>query len=214
MAVRLTRVVLLCAVMSATLGFRQPLGPGDLLDRILAVVEGQVIMLSDVRAFLELRLIERPDASDPTALVLTALVERQLILDEVARYVVDEPSTAELDARLALVVVRIGGPDAFEQVLQVVGFTADDLRQVLREDLRIERYLARRFPSARQPTEDEVAAYFLEHIEEFQTDGVPQSFEVARDDAQRRLSAQLRQELIDDWTAGLSRRADVFLVTP
>lgn len=49
MAVRLTRVVLLCAVMSATLGFRQPLGPGDLLDRILAVVEGQVIMLSDVR---------------------------------------------------------------------------------------------------------------------------------------------------------------------
>jgi hypothetical protein len=85
---------------------------------------------------------------------------------------------------------------------------------VLREDLRIERYLARRFPSARQPTEDEVAAYFLEHIEEFQTDGVPQSFEVARDDAQRRLSAQLRQELIDDWTAGLSRRADVFLVTP
>ncbi len=137
-----------------------------------------------------------------------------MILDEVARYVVDEPSTAELDARLALVVARIGGPDAFEQVLQVVGFTADDLRQVLREDLRIERYLARRFPSARQPTEDEVAAYFLEHIEEFQTDGVPQSFEVARDDAQRRLSAQLRQELIDDWTAGLSRRADVFLVTP
>ncbi|MDP6582056.1 MAG: hypothetical protein QF681_15485 [Vicinamibacterales bacterium] len=214
MAVRLTRVVLLCAVMCVTLGFRQPLGPGDLLDRILAVVEGQVIMLSDVRAFLELRLIEPPDAPDPTALVLTALIERQLILDEVARYVVDEPSTAELDARLALVVARVGGPDAFEQVLATVGFAADDLRQVLREDLRIEQYLARRFPSARQPTEDEVAAYFLEHIDEFQIDGVPQSFEVARDDAQRRLSAQLREELIDDWTAGLSRRADVFRVNP
>ena len=111
-------------------------------------------MLSDVRAFLELRLIEPPDVADPTAPVLTTLIERQLVLEEVARYVVAEPQAAEVDARVADVVARTGGPETFERLLPVVGFTVDDVRQVLRDDLRIERYLDRRFGAARQPTEE------------------------------------------------------------
>ena len=189
-------------------------GPGDLIDSVRAVVEGQIIMLSDVRAFLALGLIEPPDPANPIPPVLTALIERQLILEEVARYVVEEPSTAEVDGRLADVVGRLGGPEALEQVLPVVGFTVDDLRQVLRDDLRIDRYLARRFVSARQPSEDEVAAYFRGHADEFRTGGVPQSFDAARDEARRHLSEVLRQELIDDWIASLTARADVFRVTP
>ena len=211
---RLVRLVLLCAVIGGLLGNRQTPGPGDLIDRVLAVVEGQVIMLSDVRAFLDLRLIEPPDLADPTPSVLTALIERQLILEAVARYVVEEPPRAEVAARLADVVARVGGPEAFEQVLTTVGFTVDDVRQVLLGELRTERYLARRFGSARQPTADEVAAYFSEHADEFRSHGVPQSFDTARGDARRRLSEVLRQELIDDWVASLTARANVFRVTP
>ena len=195
-------------------GNRQTPGPGDLIDRVLAVVEGQVIMLSDVRAFLELRLIEPRDVTDATPAVLTALIERQLILEEVARYVVELPPPVEVDARLAELVARVGGPEAFEHLLPTVGFTVDDLRQVLRDDLRIKRYLARRFPSARPPTEDEVAAYFREHAVEFRSGGVPQSFDAARDAARRRLSEVLRQELIAAWVAGLTARANVLRVTP
>ncbi len=193
---------------------RQTPGPGDLIDRVLAVVEGQVIMLSDVRAFLDLRLIEPPDATDPTQAVLTVLIERQLMLEEVARYMVAEPPPVEVDARLAELVARVGGPEAFEALLAIVGFAVDDLRHVLRDDLRIERYLAGRFPSARPPTEDEVAAYFREHAVEFRSGGVPQSFDAARDAARRRLSEVLRQELIDDWIARLTARGDVVRVTP
>ena len=182
----------------------------DLVDSVLAVVEGQVILQSDVRAFLDLRLLEPSDATDPIAPVLTALIERQLILEEVARYGLEEPPLAEVEARLAELVARVGGAEAFEQRLPPLGFTVDDLRQVLQEDLRIERYLTRRFPSARQPTADEVAAYIREHAVEFRTDGVPQSFDAAR----RRLSEVLRQELIDDWIARLTARADVSRVTP
>ena len=196
------------------LGIGQPPGAGDLIDSVLAVVEGQVIMLSDVRAFLDLRLIESPDAGDPVPPVLTALIERQLILEEVARYVVEEPSTAEVEGRLTDVVGRLGGSEALDRLLPAVGLTVDDLRQVLRDSLRIERYLARRFVSARQPTEDEVVAYFREHADEFRADGVPPSFDAARDEARRRLSEALRRELIDGWIASLAARADVFRVTP
>ena len=207
---RLVRLALLCVVMGATVAARGQ----DLIDSVLAVVEGQVIMLSDVRAFLDLRLLEPPDATDPTPPVLTALIERQLILEEVARYVVEKPPPAEVEARLEDLVARVGGPEAFEQRLPALGFTVDDLRHVLQDDLRIERYLTRRFPSARQPTADEVAVYLREHAVELRNGGVPQSFDEARDEARRRLSEALRQELIDDWIARLTARADVFRVSP
>ena len=205
---RLVRLVFLCVAMGTTVAARGQ----DLIDSVLAVVEGQVIMLSDARAFLDLRLLELPDATDPVPPVLTALIERRLILDEVVRYGLEEPPPTEVEARLADLVARVGGPEGFERRLLALGFTIDDLTQVLRDDLRIERYLTRRFPSARQPTADEVAAYFREHAVEFQTGGVPQSFDAARDEARRRLSEALRQDLIDDWVERLTTRAEVFRV--
>ena len=208
------RLAFFGAVVGATLASGQTPGSGERIDRVLAVVEGQVILLSDVRAFLELRLIERSDATDPTPPVLTALIERQLVLEAAARYGVEAPTSDEVDARLAAVVDRVGGTEALQERLPTVGFTLNDLRQVLRNDLRIERYLARRFVSARQPTEDEVAAFFRDHADEFLIDGVLPSFDAVRDDARRRLSEELRQGQIDDWVALLADRADVFRVTP
>ena len=199
-------LALLCVVIGTTLAAR---GAQELIDRVLAVVETHVILLSDVRAFQDLRVIE----PDPTRPVLTALIERQLMLDEVVRYGIEEPLADEVDARLATVVARVGGSEAFRELLSAVGFTLDDLRQELQYDLRIERYLARRFGSP-QPTEDEVAAYFTDHADDFRTDGVLPSLDAARDEARRRLSKELRQEAIDDWVASLTARADVFRVRP
>ena len=112
---RLVRLAFFGAVVGATLGGGQTPGSGERIDRVLAVVEGQVILLSDVRAFLDLRLIEPPDAADPTPPVLTALIERQLILEEAARYGVEAPTSDDVDARLAAVVGRVGGPAAFQE---------------------------------------------------------------------------------------------------
>ena len=211
---RLVRLAFFGAVVGVTLASGQTPGSGEPIDRVLAMVEGQVILLSDVRAVLELRLIEPPDAADAIPSVLTALIERQLILEEAARYGVEAPPADEVDARLAEVVGRVGGIEAFQGRLATVGFTLDDLGQVLQDDLRIERYLARRFVSARQPTESEVAAYVRKHADEFLTDGVLPPFDAVRGDARRRLSEELRQERIDDWVALLADRAEVLRVTP
>ena len=163
--------------------------------------------------FLDLRLLEPSDAADLTGSVLTALIERELVLEEVVRYGAEEPEPDEVDARLATVVARVGGPEALRELLPTVGFTGDDLRQVLQEELRIERYLALRFGSP-QPTEDEVAVYFTDHADDFRIDGVLPSLDAARDEARRRLSKELRQEAIDVWVASLTARADVFRVRP
>ena len=165
-------------------------------------------MLSDVRAFLELGLVEPPALGDPVAYTLTTLIERQLVLDEVGRYVVQEPSQGEVDTRLAAVINHVGGEEALAAVLPRVGFTVDDVRRVLQDDLRIERYLARRFPGARRPTEEELDDYVREHPDEFRIDGRLQTQEAALD----RLTQQFRQESIDDWVTSLTLRADVFRV--
>ncbi len=125
---------------------QSPPGVGQLLDRVLAVVGGQVILLSDVRLFLETGLVE-PRGADPVPPALERLIERRLILDEAARYVVEDPLQDEVDARLGQIEQRIGGPRGLAAVLAATGYAPQDFEQVVRDDLRIERYLERRFPS-------------------------------------------------------------------
>ena len=153
------RVVWLCAVAGVLAGggwpapgAGQPPGAGQLLDRVLAVVGGQVILLSDVRLFLETGLVEEPSgAADPVPPTLERLIERRLILDEAARYVVEDPISSEVDARLRRIERRAGGSRALDAALAAAGYARRDLEQVVEDDLRIERYLARRFPPPARP---------------------------------------------------------------
>jgi hypothetical protein len=118
----------------------------EILDRILAVVDGHVIMQSDVRAFIDLHLVEIPPGPDQESHVLTHIIERRLILDQVDR-VVAEPASALVDGRFAAVRDRFASAEDLEGVLGRVGLTVDDLRQVLADDVRRDVYLRDRFAS-------------------------------------------------------------------
>ena len=148
-------IVWLCALAGALAaggedrparGGGRPPAAEQLLDRILAVVGGQVILLSDVRLFLDTGLLEPAADGDPVPPALERLIERRLVLDEAVRYVVDDPLPDEVDARVARIVDHVGGRPALDAVLAAAGYAGPDLEQVVRDDLRIERYLARRFP--------------------------------------------------------------------
>lgn len=189
--IRVARSLAMCVAVAPVIGAGQAPVSLALVDRVLAVVARQVIMLSDVRAFLELGLVDPSASADPVPETLTVLIERQLVVNEISANVIEEPSTQEVEGQMAVVAERLGGLDALRAVLPTVGFTADDLKQLLREDLRVERYLARRFPGARQPTEEELAAWMREHADELRDDGAL-SLEAARDEARRQLTRTLR----------------------
>lgn len=108
------------------------------LDRVLAVVSGQVILASDVRAFLDLGLIT-VDMSDPNAReagALTRLIERRLALDEADRYRPAPPPQARIEQDLTAIHARFADEAAFTRFLAAVGLDLDDLRQILRDDAR------------------------------------------------------------------------------
>ncbi|MYD70968.1 MAG: hypothetical protein F4W89_09530 [Acidobacteria bacterium] len=110
-------------------------------------MSGQVILASDVRAFLDLGLFA-VDASDPEAresAALSLLIDRRLALDEVERYGPVRPPAARVEENLAAVRARFTDEAAFTRLLGAVGLDQDDLRQILSDNARLEAYLADRF---------------------------------------------------------------------
>lgn len=127
----------------------------EIIDRILATVDGRLITLSDVTAALRFGFVEPPPGSDPVRFALDRLVERELMLTEVDRYGPPEPSAAAIDAAAAAVRARFGSPSQLAAALAQAGLAEDHLRRRLRDDLRIRAYLDQRFAALGQPSDRE-----------------------------------------------------------
>jgi hypothetical protein len=120
----------------------------ETIDRVLAVVAGQLITLSDVIAARDLGLEPAGGAADPVRAVLTKLIDRELMLAEVDRYGPPEPTTEAVDREVERVRARFPSPDAFNAALERSGIDEKHLRETLRQDLRMAAYLDQRFTSA------------------------------------------------------------------
>lgn len=142
----------------------------ETIDRVLAVVAGQIITLSDVTAARELGLQTPGNASDPVRAVLSTLIDRELVLSEVERYAPPEPPADAVEREVERIRARFSSTEAFDAALARSGLEDRHLREMLRQDLRIRGYEFQRFLTA-DPTR--------------------------------------RQALIDEWVAGLRRRADI-----
>ena len=128
----------------------------DVIDKILAVVGGQPITLSDVNAAREFQLVQPPPGTDPVAYTVDRLVERTLMLAEVERFQPPEPDPIEMTIRVDA-LERRAGTTAFDRLLSVTGMTRDELRRYIRNDLRIETYLNQRFGANRDGGERQAA---------------------------------------------------------
>jgi hypothetical protein len=173
-------VLLTCDAVSA----RDP-QPGELIERTMAIVGGQVLTLSDVRTAVSLGLVSGVETSADVAEATPRLVDRMLMLREVQRYAPPEPPHSDVDHRLAAVRDRFATPDLYARALQSGGFTEARLRAWIRDDLRVASYLNQRFAAA-APTEVEVS-----------------------DPARERAAIDRRAALIADWIEDLRRRTTI-----
>jgi hypothetical protein len=183
----------------------------DVVDRVVAVVGGQAITLSDVRAARALGLVQGAPAATIETLV-DRLVVRELMRAEVDRFSIAPGDAWDIDARAQAARQRARNDDGGPGSLDALGMTEPRLRAWIEDDERIERYLQQRFDVAAQPTEEEVLIFFQSREREFVKDGQPQPFALVRDEARARLVFQRRQQMIDEWVAGLRRRTVVVLL--
>jgi hypothetical protein len=161
----------------------------EIIDRVLAVISGQIITRSDVEASLALGLIDTRAGSDRISDGLQALVDRVLMLNEVRRVVPPQPAPATIDARIARIRERFDSPAALARVLAASGIDETVLRIYAADDVRLASYLDERFTAAAQPTDEEVRQ--------------------AGEGRREQLANERRQNLIAAWIAELRRRADL-----
>jgi hypothetical protein len=117
----------------------------ETIDRVLAVVAGQLITLTDVTAAVDLGLQTSDGAADPVRAVLNKLIDRELVLAEVDRYAPAEPTTEAVSAEVLRVRQRFASAADFDAAMARSGIDEQHLRETLRQDLRIRAYLDQRF---------------------------------------------------------------------
>ena len=133
----------------------------EVIDRILAVVSGEVIMLSDARAATRFGLIDVvANADDPVRAAMNALVDRHLQLLEVNRYLPPEPPASAIDEQFTAIRDRFQSDEAFRAALAECGIGEAQLRARVRDNLRIASYRAQRFAAALQPSDEDLLRYY------------------------------------------------------
>lgn len=179
----------------------------DVIDRVLAIVNGRLITLSDVRRVIELGLASTVASGDDA--VLSQLIDRRLVLDEVERYAPPEPDAATISAHVTAVERQFGGGSGLDARLAALGVDRPWLEQWVRDDLRIHAYIEQRFAGAMEATGEEIENYFREHAGEFVRNGQPLPTADAQAVARTRVMAARRQALTTEWLDGLRKRAEI-----
>jgi hypothetical protein len=113
------------------------------LDEVIVRFDGEIITQLDVRQARMLKLVEV--ASESEEAYVDALVNRQLILADLRRTPPPEPGPGDVEARYREWAGRVDRGTSVPELLAHAGMTDAGLRGWLRDDLRIEAYLADRF---------------------------------------------------------------------
>ena len=169
----------------------------QLIDRVLARVDGYPITLTDVQTAIGLGVIQVPQGSDPIPAGTQQMIDRQLELTEVQRFPPPEPDRASIDRDAARLKMNAGA--RLPALMQSTGLT----------EQRIAAYLDQRFGTIVQVSDDDVANYYRTHEAEFTRGGDTISFEEAEPIARQRVSNERRRVTVEQWIRDLRSRADV-----
>ena len=184
----------------------------EVIDRILAVVNGQLITLSDARVALRFGLVPADVSKDPIDAAMHRLIDRRLMVGEADRYAPPEPTEAEIDAAVAAIRARYKDALGFDEALEQTVMSAEGLRRYVRDSLRIEAYLQQRFASLVEPSDAEAMVYYREHAAEFTAGGQLRPFDEVREAARRQVIEQRRAAFVREWVDGLRRRASLVIL--
>ena len=198
------RLLVLCAALGTVTAVR-----AEVIDRVLAVVDTQIITLSDARAALRFALVPQDVAVDPIAAVMQRLIDRRLMLAEVDRYAPPEPASAAVDAAMTAIERRYKDALEMEIALNQSAMSREDLRRWVRDTLRLDAYFQQRFSTVVQPSEDDILRYHREHAAEFTVAGKLQPLDAIREAVRTAVIREQRELFVQQWVEGLRRRGSV-----
>jgi len=183
----------------------------QLLDRVVARVDGNPVTLTDVQAAIGLGVIQASGVDQVDA-GTQQMIDRQLELVEVQRFPPPEPDPAAVMREAAR--LRMNAGSRLPALMLSTGLTDQRVVDIARENLRIASYLDQRFGTAVQVSDEEVADYIRTHENEFTRGGEAMPFEEAEPIARQRVSDTRRRATVEQWLRDLRSRSDIAINKP
>jgi len=146
------------------------------VDRVIAVVNKDVITLSELQESVAYYLYESKRPAPPggeKALreqLLRRMVEQRLQLQEAEREKITVED-AEMNEQMAEIMKRAGVPSQadLERVVKAEGLTLESFRKRVREQIMIQKVIRRKVALRVSVTEGEIERYFLENRDKLET---------------------------------------------
>jgi len=212
---RLPLLLLLAPLFAASLWAAEPATPPPtLVDRVVAVVDEDPILLSDLERAIGLGLVPRQAGESDVAIqrrALDALVEQKLRLHEIARFGVEDAPLDEVDRQLER--LRAGFPTeaAWQAELTRLGLAESGVRQILARQLSVLGYVEQRLGPRVYVSIEEIRRYYDDElVPKLRAAGDPvPPVEEIRESIRAVLREDRLNREIDRWTAELRRQADV-----
>lgn len=209
-------VVAASAAGSATGAVEPPRAP-TLVDRVVAVVDEDPILDSDIERVVRLGLL--PEIAGETSAgrrrrALDLAIEQKLRLHEVDRFGFEETPLELLDRQMEETRSRFPSEEAFRAELSRLGLDETALRQLLARQLSVLAYVEERLGPRVFVSVDDIGHYYNEElVPELRRNGAGAAEIPALESVRESIRAVLRErrlnEEIDRWTADLRSKADV-----
>lgn len=142
--------------------FQQQSGGVEIVDKMVATVNGGLITYSDLLWQLALQPdspLDNPRREDLNA-VLERLIDQRLVLQETEKLPHVHSNEKEIEGALADLIKRFPSQAEFQRRVERVGLTAGQLREIVHDRLDMEKYLDFRFRSFTIITPKEVEDYY------------------------------------------------------
>jgi hypothetical protein len=151
--------ILGCGAIFLTLASASFLKGQEVVDRIVARVENDVILLSEVRELKEYQQLVNGKSESESA-ILDRLIDQWIVRSEAALSRFPEPKDAEMDREVSRVVKSFASREEYEARKQQSGLNDAEVRKIVTAQLYLTNYLDSRFRPSVQIDEKAIVDFY------------------------------------------------------
>jgi parvulin-like peptidyl-prolyl isomerase len=135
----------------------------EVVDRIVARVDTDIILLSDVKTLARYQslLDEKPESD---AQILDRLIDQWIVRNEAKAALFPQPSDADVQRSLERLQRSFSSPEAFEERKKQAGLSDEELLRMTRSQLYLSNYLDSRFRSSTQVEEQDIEEFYKTRV--------------------------------------------------
>jgi peptidyl-prolyl cis-trans isomerase SurA len=184
------------------------------IDRIAALVDRQVLTVSEISQMVEIRFFPRTTGwseDDYRKNILDSLIAQALRFRDVERFGAEDVSKDSIEARLLQIQQRFASPTEFSAALLRAELTLDEVRALIKRQLQVETYIQERFAPMIFVSTDEIENYYrTTWSEQRRARGLPiPPLAEVQDEIRTLLKSTRLQHEVERWTTQLRARANV-----